>query len=49
MNSELLFINIANTFTVTPSYDHGGSVDALKAITQSTLSQEYNLAISGGN
>ena len=35
--------------TLTNSLDHGGSVDALKAITQKTLSQNYNLAVSGGN
>ena len=34
--------------TLTNSLDHGGSVDALKAITQNSLSQEYNLALSGG-
>lgn len=35
--------------TLSNSLDHGGSVDALKAITQSSLSQDYNLALSGGN
>ncbi|WP_018617063.1 SusC/RagA family TonB-linked outer membrane protein [Segetibacter koreensis] len=35
--------------TFSTSYDHGGSVDALKAITQNTLTQNYNLAVSGGN
>ena len=30
-------------------YDSGASVNALKAITQSTLSQTYNLGLSGGN
>ncbi|MEO8413749.1 MAG: SusC/RagA family TonB-linked outer membrane protein [Ginsengibacter sp.] len=35
--------------TLTASLDHGASVDALKEITQSTLSQDYNLALSGGN
>ncbi len=35
--------------TLSNSLDHGGSVDALKAITQSSLSQAYNLALSGGN
>ena len=35
--------------TLSVSLDHGESVDALKAITQSSLSQEYNLALSGGN
>ena len=35
--------------TLTNSLDHGGDVDALKAITQSSLSQEYSLALSGGN
>ncbi|MEP7142892.1 MAG: TonB-dependent receptor plug domain-containing protein, partial [Ferruginibacter sp.] len=35
--------------TLSTSLDHGSSVDALKAITQSTLSQEYNLALSGGS
>jgi iron complex outermembrane receptor protein len=29
--------------------DGGGNVDALKAITQNTLSQNYSLAMSGGN
>lgn len=38
-----------NLDTLTNSLDHGGSVDALKAITQNSLSQEYNLALSGGN
>jgi iron complex outermembrane receptor protein len=31
------------------SLDKGASVDALEEITQSTLSQEYNLALSGGS
>jgi iron complex outermembrane receptor protein len=31
------------------SYDSGSSVDPLKAITQSGLTQNYNLAISAGN
>lgn len=35
--------------TLTNSLDQGGSVDALKGITHSTLSQNYNLALSGGN
>ncbi|MEO8961628.1 MAG: SusC/RagA family TonB-linked outer membrane protein [Ginsengibacter sp.] len=35
--------------TLPNSLDHGGSVDALKAVTQSSLSQAYNLALSGGN
>src|SRR5690348_3507271 len=35
--------------TLSNSLDHGGSVDALKAITQNSLSQSYNLAFSGGN
>ena len=35
--------------TLPTSFDHGTSVDALKEITQSTLSQEYNLALSGGS
>lgn len=35
--------------TLSTSLDHGQSVDPLKSITQSTLSQEYNLALSGGN
>ncbi len=35
--------------TLTVSNDKGGSVDALKAITQHTLSQNYSLAFSGGN
>jgi len=30
-------------------YDSLGSVDALKAITQNTLSQNYTLSLSGGN
>lgn len=35
--------------TLSTSFDHGASVDALKAITQSTLSQEYSLALTGGS
>lgn len=35
--------------TLGVSLDKGGSVDALKAITQNTLSQNYSLALSGGN
>jgi TonB-linked SusC/RagA family outer membrane protein len=31
------------------NFDSSASVDALKAITQSTLSQNYSLALSGGN
>lgn len=34
--------------TLTVSLDHGASVDALDAITQKSLSQEYNLSLSGG-
>lgn len=30
-------------------YDSGASVDALKEITQNTLTQNYSLALSGGN
>ena len=39
------------TFTKSKNidFDSSSSVDALKAITQKTLSQEYNLALSGGN
>ncbi|HEX5025889.1 MAG TPA: SusC/RagA family TonB-linked outer membrane protein [Agriterribacter sp.] len=35
--------------TLANSLDNGGSVDALESITQNSLSQEYNLALSGGN
>ncbi len=35
--------------TLTNSLDKGASVDPLKEITQSTLSQTYDLALSGGN
>lgn len=35
--------------TLSVSLDHGDDVDALKEITQSALSQEYNLSLSGGN
>jgi len=35
--------------TLTNSLDHGASVDPLKEITQNTLSQNYSLAVSGGN
>ncbi|MEO5892184.1 MAG: SusC/RagA family TonB-linked outer membrane protein [Ferruginibacter sp.] len=35
--------------TLSTSLDHGASVDALKEITQSTVSQEYSLALSGGS
>jgi len=38
-----------NLDTLSVSLDHGKSVDALEDITQSTLSQDYNLALSGGN
>eukprot|EP01136_Pigoraptor_vietnamica_P024507 Opistho-1_new@77643 len=31
------------------AYDGGQSVDAMKALTQSTFSQNYSLALSGGN
>ncbi len=34
--------------TLTNSLDHGGSENALKEITQSTLSQTYSLGLSGG-
>lgn len=33
----------------TLGYDGGASVDALKEITQNDLSQNYNIALSGGN
>ena len=33
----------------TTKYDYGTSTDALKAITQSTLSQNYSISLSGGN
>ena len=36
-------------FNQPSSLDGGQSVDALAAITQSTFSQNYNLALSGGN
>lgn len=36
-----------DTFQV--SLDHGGSADALKEITSSALTQNYNLSLSGGN
>lgn len=35
--------------TLTNKLDHGSSVNALDAITQHKLSQEYNIAMSGGN
>src|SRR5215210_2284584 len=35
--------------TLSNSLDHKGAVDALKEITQSTLSQNYNLSLNGGN
>ncbi|MEO6813038.1 MAG: SusC/RagA family TonB-linked outer membrane protein [Ginsengibacter sp.] len=35
--------------TLSISLDKGSSVDALKAITQNNLSQNYSLAFSGGN
>jgi TonB-linked SusC/RagA family outer membrane protein len=35
--------------TLTNSLDHGGSVDALKEITQHSTIQNYGLAMSGGN
>jgi len=35
--------------TLTNSLDHGGSVDALKAITQHSTIQNYNVAMSGGS
>ena len=38
-----------NLQKITSSQDSGHSVDVLKEITQSTLSQNYNLALSGGN
>jgi iron complex outermembrane receptor protein len=38
-----------NLDTLSNSLDKGASVDALKAITQSNISQNYSLALSGGN
>jgi len=38
-----------NLDTMSTSLDNGKTVDALKAITQSKLSQNYSLALSGGN
>ncbi len=39
-----------NLDTITSSkYDFGSSTDALKAMTQSTLSQNYSVSLSGGN
>lgn len=35
--------------TLATSYDHGASVDALDAITSNDLTQNYSLAMSGGN
>ncbi len=35
--------------TLAVSLDHGGNEDALKAITSNALTQNYNLALSGGN
>lgn len=35
--------------TLTVSLDHGDNVNPLKEVTQAALSQEYNLAVSGGN
>ncbi len=35
--------------TLTNSLDHGQNTDALNAITQSNLSQNYGIAFSGGN
>ncbi|HEY4288644.1 MAG TPA: SusC/RagA family TonB-linked outer membrane protein [Puia sp.] len=35
--------------TALHSYDYGSSVDALKEITQHTISQNYNMSVSSGN
>lgn len=35
--------------TLATSFDHGASVDALDAITSNDLTQNYSLALSGGN
>jgi iron complex outermembrane receptor protein len=40
---------LANYKLTGNGYDSGASVNALKAVSQNTLSQNYNLAISGGN
>ena len=39
----------AGADTALGHYDYGSSVDALKAIEQHTISQNYNMAISSGN
>ncbi len=36
-------------YSASASYDGGGNVDALKAITQNALSQNYSVAMTGGN
>jgi len=43
------FRNALTKYGANPDLDNGASVDALDEITQSTLSQTYNLALSGGN
>lgn len=43
------FITALGKYGASSSYNYGGNVDALKDITNSTLSQSYNLALSGGN
>ena len=43
------FRTALKTYSLPSTLDQGSSVDALKEITQSSLSQDYNLALSGGN
>ena len=45
------FLNALTKYSVpnASTLNYGGNVDALKDITSSTISQSYNLALSGGN
>ena len=43
------FINALTKYNAASTLNYGGDVDALKDITNSTVSQSYNLALSGGN
>lgn len=49
MNASQFRANLVKYGLTDKGYDSGASVDALKAITQNTLSQNYNLSLSGGN
>jgi len=43
------FLNALTKYGAASSLNYGGNVDALKDITNNSISQSYNLALSGGN